>query len=282
MKKIFGIVGHPVIHSLSPPMYIGAFRAAGIEAEYALFDIDPRDPEELANFCYENELNGVSGFSVTMPYKQAVMAYMDHYDPIAKAVGCVNTVQCEGGMLNGYNTDAAGAIQALKEEMEIPGSRVLVLGAGGASRAVIYALKNYGADVHVWNRDAEKAEKSADEFDVNTIEYRLINKMAGFDCIINATPVGSEPNANESLIHAEQIRPGTVVMDIITCPRVTQLLKEAVKAGARPVEGVRMLLFQAAGQFEIWFGKPAPLEIMEKALYAELEKKINKNLCSHI
>ncbi len=283
MKKVYGIVGHPVVHSLSPAMHTAGFKAAGVEAEYRLFDIDPGNLELLANFCYETEINGIGGFSVTLPYKQAIMTYLDHYDPLAKTIGAVNTVAIEtdpntkAPILIGYNTDATGAMAALAEKIKLPGKRVLMMGAGGAGRAIIYCLKQYGADVHVFNRDMEKAEKIADEFDVNSIEYRLIKKESRFDVIINATSVGMSPNITESLLHAEQIQAGSLVMELVTSPLNTQLLREAKKAGAEIISGERMLLHQAVGQFEIWFGGVAPLETMEKALYLELEKREEAN-----
>ncbi len=278
MKKIYGIVGHPVQHSLSPAMHRAAFVAAGIEAEYRIFDFPPEQTDALANFCYEVDLNGVSGFSVTIPFKQEIMAYLDEVDPLAKTIGAVNTVMIEphpeyqAPVLIGYNTDATGALKALNEKIKIPGKRALVLGAGGAARAMVYMLKEAGADVHIFNRSLDKAQALADTFDVNTIEYRLIKKESNFDLIINATTVGSAPGIAESLLHFDQIKNGSVVMDLVTSPLKTQLLKEAEKAGAQTLSGERMLLHQAADQFVIWFGKPAPLEAMEKALQAELAK----------
>lgn len=270
MKQIYGIVGHPVTHSLSPFMHNAAFKAEGIEAEYRRFDIDPDEEEGLANFCYETDLNNVKGFSVTMPFKQQIMEYLDYLDPLARIVGSVNTVSVEDSNLTGYNTDATGALQALKEKSSIPGKRVLLLGAGGAARALVYSLKEFGADLHIFNRTTEKAEALADEFNVNTIEYRHIPN-GKFDIVINCTPVGQLPDTESSLLHADQLKGVNVVMDLITYPTKTQLLKEAEKAGAEIISGERMLLFQACGQFEIWFGKNAPVDAMEKALYENLK-----------
>ncbi|MFH1012415.1 MAG: shikimate dehydrogenase [Candidatus Peregrinibacteria bacterium] len=277
--KLYGIVGHPVMHSLSPVMHYAAFKAAGIEAEYRLFDMDPAHPEDLENFCYETEVNNISGFSVTMPYKQAIMAYMDRCDPLAKAVGSVNTVaikkheKFDSHLLIGYNTDVTGAMKALNQKTRLPGKRALVLGAGGAARAIAYGLRECGADVHIFNRTMETAKALANEFNVEFIEYRHITKRANFDVVVNTTPVGSEPATRESLLHADRIKEGAVVMDLVTNPMETQLLKEARKAGAETITGERMLLHQAAGQFAIWFGQTAPLEAMEKALYAQLQKQ---------
>lgn len=272
MKSIFGIVGHPVEHSLSPAMHNAAYKALGIDAEYRRFDIDPKNPEDLANFCYETDLNHIAGFSVTMPYKEAVMDYLDNVEVLAKNVASVNTVQNAKFVLNGFNTDATGAIKALQEKTKINGKKALVLGAGGAARAIIYALREFGAEVFVFNRTPDKAITIAKRFDVETIEFRKI-KEAGFDIIVNSTPVGMFPHVNESLLTADQIKKGAVVMDIITHPIQTQLLKEAKKGGAETISGERMLLHQAADQFVIWFNRPAPYEAMEKALYEELAKR---------
>ncbi|MFH0820221.1 MAG: shikimate dehydrogenase [Candidatus Peregrinibacteria bacterium] len=275
-RVIYGLVGHSITHSLSPIVHRAAFEASGIDAEYRLFDFEPNRPDDLANFCYEVDLNGVGGFSVTTPYKQTILAYLDHYDPLAKIIGAVNTIKIESDpkrhapVLIGYNTDSTGALEALNELTKVAGKRALVLGAGGAGRAVVYSLKEAGADVHVYNRTPDKAELLADEFDVNAIEYRLIKKSCNFDLIINTTSVGSAPLSSESLLHADQIRSGAVVMDLVTFPLRTQLLKEAAKAGAQTITGERMLLHQAADQFKIWFSRPAPLEAMEKALKKEL------------
>lgn len=272
MKKIYGIIGHPVTHSLSPVMHNAAFKAEGIDAKYKFFDIDPSNPDDLANFCYETDLNNIAGFSVTIPYKGQVMDYLDNLDILAKKAGAVNTVKNEDFNLNGYNTDATGAMTALQEKTEIKGKKALVLGAGGAARAIIYALKEFGADVFIFNRTKEKAEGLAEEFKVEVIDFLDI-KEAEFDIIVNTTTVGSFPNTSESLLKANQIKKGSTVMDIITNPIETQLLREAKKAGAETVSGERMLLHQAVGQFEIWLDKPAPFEAMEKALYEELKSR---------
>jgi len=271
MKKIYGIVGHPVIHSLSPVIHKAAFQAEGIDAEYRIFDINPEDPENLANFCYETEVNGIAGFSVTMPYKEEILPYLDEYDPLVKLVGSANTVKNEDSMLIGYNTDTMGAIAALREKTDIQGKRILVLGAGGASRAVCYGLKEFGGRISIFNRTHEKAEELADELEIDAIEFRHIKELAP-EIVINCTPVGSVPNTEESLLHAPDLAGVKVVMDIITRPMETRLLKEAKKAGAEVISGERMLLHQAAGQFAIWFSKPAPFEVMEKALYGQLKK----------
>ena len=271
-KKIYGIVGHPVSRSLSPIIHNAAFNKESIDAEYRLFDIDPSNEDDLANFCYETDLNNIAGFSVTMPYKEEITKYMDEYDSLAKKVGSVNTVRNDESKLYGYNTDTTGAIQALKEKTQVAGDKILILGAGGAARAISYGLKEFGADVHIYNRTSSKADEIAKEFDLETIELDQI-PLTGFDVIVNTTPVGSDPNTSESILYAEHLKGIKLAMDIITYPIDTQLLKEANKAGAEIISGERMLLHQAAGQFEIWFEKSAPFKAMELALYKELERR---------
>lgn len=273
VKKIYGIVGHPLTYSFSPILQGAAFEAEGIEAEFRKFDFDPAQPGYLENFCYESDLNGVGGFCVTMPYKEEITRLMDYYDPLAKKLGSVNTVKNEDSNLIGYNTDLMGAIKSLEEVTRINGKKALVLGAGGAARAISFGLKSKGTDVFVFNRSAARARELADTFDLETMEYRDIEKT-DFDIIINATPVGRAPKEKESLLKAEQIKKGALVMDIVTQPLETRLLKEAKKAGAKTISGERMLLHQAAEQFEIWFDKKAPLEVMEKALYEELKRRV--------
>ena len=272
MTKVYGIVGHPIEHSLSPAMHNAAFKAEGIDAEYRLFNISPEDPEGLANFCYETDLNDIGGFSVTMPYKELVMDYCDQYDPLARTLGAVNTVKNEDSNLNGYNTDVTGAVQALQEKIKLADMKALVLGAGGAAKAIVYGLREFGAEVFIFNRTKEKAEALAEQFNVSAIDFLNIKKI-GFDIIVNATPIGSFPQIEQSLLAADQIREDSVVMDITTNPLETQLLREAKKARAKTISGERMLLHQAAGQFTIWFDKPAPFEAMEEGLYSELRNR---------
>ncbi len=272
MTQIYGIIGHPVEHSLSPVMHNAAYKAESIDAEYRLFDIPSENEEALANFCYETDFNHIAGFSVTMPYKEQVIDYTDHIDPIAKEILSVNTIKNEDSNLNAYNTDSTGAIKAIRELTQIQDKRALVIGAGGAARAIIYALREFGANVYIFNRSKKKAENLAERFKIKTIDFLKIED-GKFDIIVNTTPVGSYPNVKESLIHSRQIKKGAIVMDIITHPLETQLLKEAKKAGAKTISGERMLLHQAVEQFEIWFDKTAPFAVMEKALYDELEKR---------
>jgi len=265
MKKVYGIISHPTDHLLSPALFRAAFKHLKMEAEFKVFDINPDDPEALANFTYETDLNQIAGFAVGAPFEESIMTYMDHYDPLAKIAGSVNTVVNEDSKLIGYNTLSLGALQALQEKTTLPGKKALVMGMGHAGRAIAYSLKEFGVDVFVFDRITEKAEEVAKAFDLMTIDYRDIEKE-DFDMLINTTRVGSFPNSEEFLLHEEQIFSHAVVMDLVVHPLKTQLLKVAEKAGAKTVSGDRVLLHTTARQFELWFGLEAPREAMEEQL----------------
>jgi len=270
MTQIFGIVGFPVKQSYHPAMFNAAFKAEKIDAKYQIFEINPEEPEALANYIYEVDLNHIGGFTITMPYKETVMHYLDYFDPLAKSIGSVNCVLNEDSQLIGYNTDSIGAIEALREKTEIMGKKALVMGAGGAGRAILYAFKEFGMTPTVFDRSEEKCKALMQEFKIDGIKA-LPAKLNSFDLIINATPVGMLPS-HDTLLTANQIPAHAVVMDIVTNPIETPLLREAKKAGAITVSGERMLLMQAAHQFEFWFKKEAPLEVMEKALYDAIRR----------
>lgn len=269
--KIYGIVGHPLSGSLLPAMHRAAIKHEKIDAEYKLFNINPSDSDNLANFCYETDLNDIAGFSVIAPYKEKIMAYMYNYDPLAKKIGSVNTVMNEDSKLSGYNTDPTGAIAALNEKTKIAGKKILVLGCESSARGIVYSLKEYGADIYIFDREIEDSKNLAREFDVNIIDYRIIPSEK-FDIIINTTNIGEFPNTNESLLNASQMHKGLIIMDTIINPIETEFIKSGKEVGAITISGERLILHQAIGQFEIWHGKSAPFDIMEKILYNELEK----------
>jgi shikimate dehydrogenase len=247
-------------------MHQSAIDTLGLPVDFHRFTPDPDDPEALANFCYETDLNGIAGFLTESPYRETVMQYMDHYDPAAKLIGSVDTVVNEAGLLIGYNTEATAAMQALREaKPELEGCKALVAGAGCSGRSVLYALREYGASVHVFDREPEKAERVADAFEVDTIEFRDIPKT-GFDLIINATPVGTAPEFNSTLFGAGVLNPDMTVMDLVATPVQTRLIREAGNTGAQTVTGDRFLLYKALTQFKILFTREAPHHVMEKAL----------------
>ncbi len=275
MLKTFGIVGNPLKNNLTVALMNAGLSHTGIEATFKPFELDLQDEESLANFCYETDLNLISGFAVAAPFKEDIMMYMDHYDPLAKIVGELNAVMNEKSTLIGYNTESIGALQALQEKTHIPGKRVLVIGAGATGRGIAYSLKEFGAEVFVMDLDAEKAEMLAKEFDLNSIEHKDV-EAEQFDILVNTSPSGAFPKTDETPLSQDQIPSHSVVMDLSQNPIRTKLLDEAEEIGAQIVGGDRVLLFSTLRQFELFFGQEAPIEVMEEALYEALEKTSGK------
>jgi len=271
MQKNYGIVGHSLAKNLTVVLMNAALKHLKIDAEFKKFELDLQDSESLANFCYETDLNQIGGFAVADPFKAEIMVYMDHYDPLAKIVGAVNTVTNQKSTLIGYNTEPLGALQALQEKTHIPGKRALVIGAGATGRGIAYSLKEFGAEVFVMDIDAEKAEALAKEFEIDSIEPKDIEQEQ-FDILINTSPCGAFPKRSESPLSQDQIPSHSVVMDLVTNPVRTKLLEEAEEVGAQIVTGERTLLHSAMLQFELWFKQEVPLEVMEEAMYETLEK----------
>jgi 3-dehydroquinate dehydratase/shikimate dehydrogenase len=260
--KVFGVIGDPVSKSLSPYMYNPAFHSTGIDAVFMHLEV-----KDLGRFFTEfipgSGLN-FGGLSVTMPHKQAIIPYLDDIDDAAKAIGAVNTVKFENGKLYGFNTDAHGFIESLKMayDGELKGARVAVLGSGGAARACIYALQREGAGVTVFVRDVGKAAAFGDEFGVDILELPALD-TAGFDILVNATPVGMRAGEeDQTLLVADRLKGVKLVFDLITKPAETALVREAKKAGVPAIGGVEMLIAQGIKQFEIWTGQEAPADIM--------------------
>lgn len=212
------------------------------------------------------------GFTVSMPYKQEVMKFLDKIDPIAKDISAVNTVSNDNGALTGYNSDWIGAVEALKEVSKLSGKTAVLIGAGGAARAIAYGLKENKAKVIVFNRTQEKAKELAKEFDLNFGgNLKDLEKLDDYDILINATSVGFYPNANDSVIEGKFIKNDKIVMDVVFNPLETPLLKLAKRKGCKIVPGYRMLIHQALFQFELFTGKKAPFKVMETALTKTLE-----------
>lgn len=207
------------------------------------------------------------GSAVSMPHKQEVMKYLDKIDPIAKKIGAVNTVSNDNGILMGYNSDWIGAMDALKKVCNLQNKIVVLIGAGGAARAIAYGLKENGAKAIIFNRTPEKAEILANEFDLEfggSIEE--IQKLEDYDILINATSTGFYPNVDESIVDESALKKNKIVMDVVFNPLETPLLKFAKNKNCKVVPGYRMLIYQALFQFELFTGKKVPFKIMEKAL----------------
>lgn len=258
--KRYGILAHPAGHSLSPFMHNAAFHALGMDAKYEVFDVEPDRLEDFLEDAREN----IEGFSVSLPHKERIMEFLDEMDEASMAIGAVNTVVNEGGRLLGYNTDYSGALKALGD---VAGKRVVLIGAGGAAKAIYYGLYKEGCDVSVFNRDSEKARALAGK---NGFGLEVLGTMADGDILVQCTSLWLHGGRLEDLISREVVERFNVVMDIVYKPLITPLLEVARDAGVMVVTGEKMLLHQAVGQFEIWTGEKAPVEVMAGALEEKL------------
>lgn len=274
--QIFGLMGLPVCHSVSPLMHNAAFEAMAINAVYLPFEvrdvegfirrmIHPRTRELDWNLC---------GLSVTAPHKSAVMAQMDWIDPAAEGIGAVNTIVVENGELQGYNTDARGLIKPLTQKFgELRGARCAVLGAGGAARAALWGLSREGADLTIFARNIEKAEVLAEKFSA-VLETLGEVSFDGFDVVINTTPLGTVGELEaETPATSHQLRGARLAYDLVYNPTETLFLREAKEAGCETLGGLSMLIAQAAEQFRLWTGEEAPEGVMYEAAEQALHRE---------
>jgi len=277
--KICAIIGDPVEHTMSPAMHNAAFQKMGLDYLYIPFRVAPEQlPQAVAGL---NALN-VAGFNVTIPHKVAVMPLLDGLDPLAEKIGAVNTVVNEDGKLRGYNTDGDGFYRVLLEQGFSPqGKNVVLMGAGGAARAIAYTLAEKDARLTILNRRQELdwAENIArfilDDLnkEVKVFELGDIAKvLPGADLLVNATSVGMSPADNDSPVPAPLLEKVPVVFDIVYNPLKTRLLKEAAAAGVQTISGIDMLAWQGALAFEKWTGKAAPVDLMRQEAVKMLER----------
>ena len=276
---VYAVIGEPIAHSLSPVMQNAAFEASELDCVLLAFKVVPAE--------VENALRGVRGFgirglNVTMPHKNAVIAHLDEVDETATFLGSVNTILNEGCKLRGFSTDGAGALRALKENgVTLTGKKLVLLGAGGAARAIAFSMAKEVGELVLLNRTPEKTAPLAealnqkfhrkvtvDSFSPSTLKKSLQDA----DVLINATSVGMHPQASLSLVEPELLKPTLTVMDIVYNPLETKLAKDAKAAGAKVVSGLEMLIYQGAASFELWTGKPAPVEVMRKAALNSLRE----------
>ncbi|MDQ3181196.1 MAG: shikimate dehydrogenase, partial [Acidobacteriota bacterium] len=268
--EIYGIIGNPVSQSLSPPMHNAAFKFYNLNAVYIPFAVKNLD-EFIRKFLKESGLD-IKGFSVTIPHKQAIIKYLDFIDETAEAIGAVNTVKIIGGKLHGYNTDADGFVEPLKNSYgDLKDAKAAVLGNGGAARACIYALKQENADVTIFARDLAKAEILANKFQVKSQELSKAD-FNDFEIVVNSTTLGMKGILeNETPAVAEQIARVKFVYDLVYNPFETRFLKEAKSVFVPTLGGMAMLIAQAMKQFEIWTGKVAPTKEMSQAALKKLQ-----------
>jgi shikimate dehydrogenase len=283
--KICGIIGDPVEHTMSPPMQNAAYKKLGLDYIYLPFHVRP---EQLAQAVDGLRAVNARGFNVTIPHKVSIIPMLDGLDPQAEKIGAVNTVVNDDGELRGYNTDAPGFLKALLEQgVEPRGKNIVVIGAGGASRAVSYILAENDASLTILNRQLELdwaediAELIREDFGkkVRVLELTkdfLADALRGTHILVNATSVGMSPAVDASPVPAELLRPDMYVFDVVYNPVMTRLLREADKAGAHTISGVDMLVWQGVLAFEKWTGHSAPVEIMRKEALKALEKSEKK------
>lgn len=281
--RIVGILGDPVAHSLSPRMHNAAFESLGLNWRYIAFRVSAGAlPRALRGV----EALGFAGVNVTVPHKEAAAALVDELDPVARRIGAVNTIRVRDGRLQGFNTDAAGVLDALSKDGRTPvaGRRCVVIGAGGAGRAAAFALAGAEAgSVVILNRTPSRAEGLA-----------KVVKQAAAQCDVRAEPLSPEDVAHaledaEVVIHATAatmsaamgggrgraewlpalqrgLREGMTVLDMVYTPTWTELLSSARAAGATAISGLSMLVYQGGRSFELWTGQPAPVDAMRRAV----------------
>ncbi|NNU83055.1 shikimate dehydrogenase [Geobacillus sp. BMUD] len=276
MEKVYGLLGFPVEHSLSPLMHNEAFACLGIPARYHLFSVEPG---QVGAAIAGVRALGIAGVNVTIPHKMAVIPFLDEIDDHARRIGAVNTIVNRGGRLIGYNTDGPGYVRALEEEMNVQfdGKRILVIGAGGGARGVYFSLLQTGAlRIDVANRTMEKAERLIREGDERRSTHLSLaeaeTRLAEYDILINTTSVGMHPQEDEQPLSLERLRPGTVVSDIIYNPLETKWLKEAKARGARTQNGIGMLVYQGALAFEKWTGQWPDVKRMKQLVMEALRR----------
>jgi 3-dehydroquinate dehydratase / shikimate dehydrogenase len=264
--KVYGVAGNPIGSSLSPLMMNTAFRRETVNAVYLALQTSKVD--DLFKLVREIPIQGVS---ITMPLKQDIIPLLERTDPLSTKIGAVNTIfRAQDGKFYGFNTDVAGIIAPLERRMALAGTKVLVLGAGGVGRAAVFGLRDKGADVWILNRTPETAQKLARQAGAKTIKRDAVAK-AGFDIIINATPVGMTGNKAAPLLGPEDLN-CRLVFDLVYNPLETPLLRTARQKGIAVITGVEMFVQQGARQFEIWTGKPAPEEEMLRVVLHSLRQ----------
>ncbi len=241
-------------------MQNAAYKALNLDYTYVSFQ-----PDNLELAIKGMKTLGIRGLAVTMPFKQDVIKYLDQLDESADVIGAVNTIVNEDGVLKGYNTDWTGAIKCLEEVTDLKDKKIVVIGAGGAGRAVIYALKKFTGDIIVYNIEEEMGKEVCDYFGVKFAGVPAgFNKNVEYDILINATSVGFK--TTDTVLTADQMKEGKIVLDAVFIPIETTFVKIAKSLGCTAIPGYRMLIHQSCYQFELYTGLKAPFEVMEKAL----------------
>jgi len=282
--KLCGLIGDPVEHTMSPAMHNAAFAKMGLDFVYVPFRVKPEDlPQAVAGMKALN----IRGLNVTIPHKVAIRSLRGELDPLAEKIGAVNTVVNDSGILQGFNTDAIGFLEALMQRGAEPkGKKVVVLGAGGAGRAASFVLAERGAQLLILNRRQELgwAEELAEQLtqafgkEVRAMELtdgNLAQALDGAYILVNATSVGMTPNTDETPVGADLLKPSLVVFDVVYNPVKTKLMRQAEQIGAQTISGLEMLVWQGALAFELWTGAKPPVELMRKEVLRSLGQDEN-------
>lgn len=262
MKK-FAVIGYPLGHSKSPQIHKAGFQEFDIEASFEAVEVKPDD----LKIWMEKEARNFAGFAVTAPHKEIIREFLDSETEIVSKIGAVNTVSNIDGNLVGTNTDAVGALQAILTTVDPKDKKVLILGAGGAAKAIAFGLKTAEAVIAIWNRTTEKAENLANFLDIGLVENLeeiepIVDK---FDIIINATSVGTKEW--ESVFPAKFWQPNHIAFDVVYDPLQTKFLDDAEQAGAQIITGDKFLIYQAIEQFKVWHNIQPEAEVFEGAFF---------------
>ena len=277
--SVFGIFGHPVKHTFSPEMHNAAFAKIKQNACYVPFSVAPADLKRAVGAIVPL---GICGLNITIPHKETIIPYLDDLTDDARMIGAVNTVEVTGGKLVGHNTDGRGFIRSLREETTFrpKGKTILMVGSGGAARAVGFNLALSGAKtLLLFDLDPVKAKKLGNDIRNNTAARVMVIDQKGLakhsqdaECIINATPLGLKPG-DPLPIQRQLIQKGHLICDLVYNPLWTPLLKAARSAGAETLSGIGMLLYQGVIAFEIWTGEKAPVSVMKRALTGQIARR---------
>ncbi len=272
-----GLIGYPLEHSLSPKLHIAALKACGLQGDYSLFPIHPDDKQGLKDILNRVRAGEMQGLNVTLPHKQNVISLLDELTDTSISIGAVNTIHMRDNKLIGHNTDAQAFLTDLKRFLTTVTQRhrgllnknVLVLGAGGSARAVVYALANDGWNIIIAARRIEQAEQlltSFPNYELRIMHYTDL-RLSTFDLLVNTTPLGMSPNINQSPLPANlSLSSNTLIYDLVYNPGETKLVKDARAQGLNATTGLGMLIEQAALSFEIWTGHNPSRAIMRASL----------------
>ncbi len=266
-QDLFALFGNPVAQSLSPLMHNAAYGALGLPARYEAFQVG--NPEEAVRMIREKNIRGAS---VTIPFKTAVMAFLDELDEDARIIGAVNTIRNRSGKLGGFNTDWLGLTRSLGERLEIRGKRFAVLGSGGAARAAVFGIAREGGIPVIFCRNPETGKVLSRDLGCLALPMSRLHTVTAH-CLINATPVGMAPGEGETPVDGNVLKHFEWVMDMIYNPSRTKLLEDAGMAGCGVIEGLPMFVHQGAEQIRIWTGVKPPVDIMAGVVRKELLRR---------